>query len=100
MDVETAFSLLRPRLKEDLDGKLDRPLWDGGPDQRTGGIVPYSRCEENVRITVSRARRGEVGMIHDIEHLHAELTVEVFRDFLHALVLEVGEIQIGSAGAA
>src|SRR5258708_26244238 len=38
-------------------------------------------------------------MIHDIEHLHAELCVEVLRDFLDAIVLEHGEVQIGYSGA-
>src|ERR1700682_6131882 len=38
-------------------------------------------------------------MIHDIEHLHAELCVEVLRDSLDAIVLEHGEVQIGYAGA-
>src|SRR5258708_7432798 len=38
-------------------------------------------------------------MIHDIEHLHAELQVEVLRDSLDAIVLEHGEVQIGYAGA-
>src|ERR1700682_299562 len=38
-------------------------------------------------------------MIHDIEHLHAELYVEVLRDSLDVSVLEHGEVQIGHAGA-
>src|SRR5882762_2399953 len=38
-------------------------------------------------------------MIHDIEHLHAELCVEVLRDFLDAIVLKHGEVQIGYSGA-
>ena len=32
-------------------------------------------------------------MIHDVEHLHAELKVEIFGDALNPVVLEDGEIE-------
>ena len=38
-------------------------------------------------------------MIHDIEHLHAELEVEIFRDALNAVVLKDREIEAGNARA-
>src|SRR5258707_8675571 len=38
-------------------------------------------------------------MIHDVEHLHAELEVEIFRDALNPVVLEDGEIEAGDARA-
>src|ERR1700740_942590 len=42
--------------------------------------------------------RLEIGMVHDVKELSAELNVEAFRDFFHVDVLEHREIEVNQTG--
>src|SRR6202162_387175 len=90
-------------LKNNLDGKLNLPLGDCGAQQRSRGTC--RRCtripvgSKNVGVLIARSRRSKIGMIQNVEHLHAKLHVEIFGDALDLVVLEDGEIQVRHSGA-
>src|ERR1700730_3761923 len=67
-----------------------RRYWAGSAAYRLSVLV-----EEHFVIE----RRCEIGVVHDVKELSAELNVEAVRDFLHLEVLEHREIQVDQAGA-
>src|SRR5229473_5257138 len=57
-------------------------------------------ARQSVSVAVTRARRGEVRMIDDVEYFSSELYVEIFRDSSDVVVLEYREVETGYTRAS
>src|SRR2546427_2643255 len=88
----------RLRLEDHFDRKLNFPRGRSRSRQQTRHSSWCSVREKDVRVVGSRGRR-EVGVVHNVEDLGAELHVEVLRDTLDVVVLEHREVQIRDAWA-
>src|SRR5437899_9674626 len=88
----------RLRLEDYFDRKLNFPCGCSSSREQTCHASICSRRIENIRVVGGRWR-SEVGVVHNVEDLGAELHVEVLRDPLDVVVLEHGEVQIRYARA-
>src|SRR6266851_9406223 len=97
---ENSFAAVH-ELKDYFDRELNLPLRDSGAHQHARGPTGIAwrgrqGCSggiENVGIAIAGSRGSEVRMIENIEHLDAELDVEVLGDSLDVVVLENREVQ-------
>jgi len=82
-------------LENELQCKLNLAFWGRRSNQRTRDGVGGSSAVEDIGVAITNLRGRKVRVIKDVENLHAELHVEVFRDSLDVVVLEHGKVQVG-----
>ena len=83
-------------LETSFNRELNLPLWNCSPQQDTCGATriagrwPQRRsgCVEDIGVAVAGTGRRKVWMVENVEHLHPELQVEIFRDAPDAVILE------------